>query len=208
MKKVKCEDCGEMVSLVFREYYYHIKDYTILGITEGSLDMSVIEKTKTLKDKIDTEIVCPKCETAYVYDEVEKLYGDSNILYKEEVPILAAKSAVIKATITKAGQQERRYGDSLKAMVRIDLPTEENQIIPELDYGIRCYLFGLMLDPSWGQLDTENQTRYETATILGDTWEECIEVGKKIIERQINPLLELIENRRKAWEKANETKNS
>lgn len=208
MNKVTCKNCGELVNLVDRTYYYQLKEYPIFGVKDGKLSLSTISKTRTLDERIDHEIVCPSCNTAYLHSEVIKMYADSDILYSKAIPILAAKPAVIKATITKAGQQEKRYGDRLKAIVRIDLPIEENQIIPGLNYGIRCYIFGQMLTNFWGHLDAENLTRYYTSEILGDTWEECQKIGEKVISSQLDPLLALIENRKKIWEEANEIKNS
>lgn len=201
MKKVKCKDCGEMVSLVFREYYYHIKDYTILGITEGCMDMSVIEKSKTLKDKIDTEIICPKCEASYIYDEMEEMYGDSSILYNNEFKVKGlAKPILIK--VEKDGQQDIYEGDQLRASLTIYLPTVDSaniSIVPNLRLGKRYSIFNENLHEWWGKYDDHTQTRYKSIPIYGNTWVECEDCANDVIAEVINPLVKILTERDRIW---------
>ena len=198
---IRCDSCGELVNLEYREYRHMVTIHKVVGF-DGNFILGHKSEREVSDDIDEVVIACPKCATAFTHDQIRAMYyrqGDTVGVIEWPIP---GTEHTITVTMKKAGQQPRHVGDELQVEAIIALPSIGGCIIPELEFLGRVTLFGEQLHSLWGLQGRD--VRYRVVQKSGLTWESAASKCRDEVTLEIEGFIMILKERERIW---NDNKN-
>lgn len=103
-------------------------------------------------------------------------------------------------TVTRDGQVDPAYGDAVRVVLRIWLPSSEDSasLPPHLQFKSRVNLGGELLHPYWGDYDAVLDARYTVNTYEAATWQAAFDAATQYATMELQKLDDALAQRAKA----------